>query len=621
MTPVTRDGGGAFQGRRAGRMELGPLHRGFTAPTFLWLRLDHRLLKPKKKDSASMMDGKRSRVPGMALAILALLVFVAPGAAQYEKTPPPAAYALENVTVVRADGRVESGVNLVVRQGFISALGPGVEIPPDAQVLEGDSLRIYPGLVDAHGKAELNLPEVENPQDVLPWDPPRDAQGFTPHRMAAYFLEGDGSDGRDARTSGVIAAGIHPTGGMAPGQGLAVLFRKGARTSWETVAQSSIGLLFSFQGARGAYPGSLFAVMAMFRQAFEDAARGGLVESEFRRDPQKLTLPPWDPDLEVLRRAASGEMPVFFLANSAGDIRRVLSLAEEIGFRPIIVGGEEAWKVADDLSARGIPVLVSVDFPTPTEWTPPKEEAEEGGGVETSQSADEELEPAAAREKKRLENAYSNAARLVDAGISVSLTSGGGGTDLRAGVAKTLEYGLSEVEALKAVTTEPASLLGIPSVVTVAAGMAANFIVTDGPLFGEGTGILYTFVEGEMEKGREQRAGGTGEAPSVDVSGEWEVMVSAEGMEIPFDMTLVQEGATFSGTMNTPDAGAAQVRAGTVSGNQLDFTMVMSMGPESMEFQAQATVEGDEMSGSGSGEMGDFTFRATRKPGSEGGIR
>ncbi|MGW8266963.1 MAG: amidohydrolase family protein [Longimicrobiales bacterium] len=563
-----------------------------------------------------MTERKQTWSQAFPLALLAFLATPAPGSAQHEEPPPPAAYALENVTVRHADGRVDAGMNLVVRRGFIVAMGPGVAIPPDAWVLEGDSLWVYPGMVDAHGKAALDLPEVENPQGVLPWAPPRDAQGFTPHRLAAHYLLGVGADGRDARAAGVIASGIHPEGGMAPGQSVTVLFRKDARTPWETVAQPNPGLFFSFQGARGVYPGTLFGVMAHFRQMFEDAGRQGLIEGEYARSPEGLTLPKWDPDFEVLRRAAAGQVPVFFAANSAGDIRRVLSLSDEIGFRPIIVGGEEAWRVSDELGPRGIPVLVSVGFPAPTEWEPP-----ETGEAEGADAAQATLEPGAAREKERLENAYANAARLVEAGITVALTSGGDGGDFRAGVAKAIEYGLSEADALRAVTTTPASILGVPHVVTLGEGMAANFIVADGPIFGEETGILFTFVEGRMEEGRERSRGGTGEAPTVDVTGGWNVVVSAQGMEMPFTMILSQDGASFSGTMSSAEAGEAQVRRGTVSGNELSFMLVFSMGTESMEMEAKATVEGESMKGSGSSQMGAFTFRAARKPGSEGGIR
>jgi hypothetical protein len=468
-----------------------------------------------------MKHGNLLGGPGSVLALLTLLAFPALGAAQHEEGPPPAAYALQNVTVIHADGSQESGVNVVVRRGVVAAMGVGVEIPADAEILEGDSLRIYPGLVDAHGSVELNLPDVVNPADVLAWAPPRDAQGFTPHRLAAHYLEATGSDMRDQRIAGVIAAGVHPRGGMAPGQSTTLLFRKSAKTPWDLIAQPSTGLLFSFQGGRGSYPSSLFAVIAHFRQMFEDAARHALIASEYGGNPWGMNVPRWDPDFEILAEAATGAVPVFFLADDDEEIRRVLALAGEIGFRPLIVGGEEAWQVADELAVRAIPVLVSVDFPTPRDWDPPDAPGADSGqgGAEMVAMEESSLEPAAAREKERLENAYANAARLVAAGVEVALTSGGGEGDLREGARKAIEYGLSEGDALRAVTATPASLLGIPHVATVMEGMSATFIVTDGPLFDEETGIRYTFVEGELEKGRPARTAEGGEAPGADVTG------------------------------------------------------------------------------------------------------
>ncbi len=566
------------------------------------------------------MKEKLIRDPGFSLALAALLAMPAPGAAQYQGPPLPPAYALENVTVVYADGRQEAGVNVVVRDGLIVAMGPGAPIPEDATLLEGDSLRVYPGMIDAQGRAPLQLPEPENREGALPWDAPRDVQGFTPHRLVAWYLTGAGADGREARKGGVIAAGIHPDGGMAPGQGAVVLFRMSAKNPWETVAQPALGLLFTFQGARGVYPGTLFAVMAQFRQSFEDANRHGLIQSEFARNPEGLTLPAWDPDFEVLRKAASGELAVYFVANSAGDIRRVLGLADEIGFRPVIVGGEEAWKVAEELKARNIPVLVSVDFPSPREWDP--EKGGEGARGEAGSGGSDALEPGPAREKERLENIYANAGRLVEAGLTVSLTSGGVGGDFREGVRKAIEYGLPEEAALGAVTTTPATLLGLPHLATLGRWLAASFIVTDGPLFREGTAIRYTFVEGSLEEGWVGRQVGGGDVPGTDLTGAWEVLVSTEGMEIPFSMTLTQEGVSFSGTMSNPEMGAeAQVQGGMLAGADLTFILVYSMGTESVALDARGTVQGDRIIGSGSGEIGRFTFTATRKPGSEGGDR
>ncbi len=559
----------------------------------------------------------RKSTPGVLYAWVGLLLFLTfpvVGEAQYQAPPLPAAYAIENVTVVYADGSQVPGVNMVVRRGLIQTLSPGAPIPPDALVLEGDSLWIYPGMVDAHAGADFEFPTSLEGEGVLSWAPPREAQGFTPHRQVAFFLTGGGADFRSERTGGIIAAGVHPTQGMAPGQGAGILLKKTTRTPWDLVTQPRLGLFFSFQGARGAYPSSLFAVVAYFRQAFEDAGHHGLLQSEFARNPAGMTVPPWDPDLEVLREAASGVVPVFFQADDDEDIRRVLSLADEIGFRPIIMGGEESWQVAGELAFRGVPVLLSVAFPRPSEWKASED------GLEASVDGPA-LEPAAAREKERLENAYSTAARLEEAGVTLALTSGGGQGDLREGARKAIQYGLSEGAALRALTSTPADLLGMPSLPDLAPGMAANFIVTDGPLFDESTGIRYTFVEGELERGREAAKGGGGAAPTVDVTGTWNVSVVAQGMEMSFAMILVQDGATFSGSMTGGEMGDAQVKDGSISGDSVDFTLVFSMGTETLEMASSATVDGDQMTGTGSSNMGGFTFTGTREPGKRGGDR
>lgn len=560
---------------------------------------------------------KRTSTPGGLNAwvgLLLLLVFPEVGEAQYQASPPPAAYAIENATVVHADGSQDAGVNLVVRRGLIQAMAPGAPIPPDAQVLDGASLWIYPGMVDAHLGADFEFPTSFQGDRVLSWAPPREAQGFTPHRRVASHLTGGGSDFRSERIRGVIAAGVHPTQGMAPGQGAGILLRKTTRTPWDLVTQPRLGLFFSFQGARGGYPSSLFAVVAYFRQMFEDAAHHGLLESEFARNPAGMTAPPWDPDFEALREAASGGVPVYFQADDDEDVRRVLALSDEIGFRPIIMGGEESWQLAGELGARGVPVLLSVAFPEPGEWNGSAD------GIETSPDGPA-LEPAAAREKERLENAYSTAARLEEAGVTLALTSGGGQGDLREGARKAIQYGLSESAALRALTSTPADLLGMPSLSSLTPGMAATFIVTDGPLFDESTEIRYTFVEGELEPGRKSPEAGAEVEPAVDVTGTWSVSVVAQGMEMSFVMVLVQDGASFSGSMTGGEMGDALVKDGLVSGDKLTFTLVFSMGTETLEMISSATAEGDRVTGSGSSAMGGFTFTGTREPGKKEGAR
>jgi len=556
---------------------------------------------------------KRSRLFRWSwFALAAAVVWPGAAAAQFREPPAPAAYALQGVTLVQADGTQTDSVTVVVRGGLIEALGPGVQPPADAEVLEGDSLFIYPGFVDAVGKADYELPDPEvDRAQVASWNPPRTAQSFTPHRRLVDYLTATGSGLAAQRKKGVVAAAVHPDGRLMPGRGTLLVFRKDAETPGDLVVQPVLGPVASLRGAQGVYPSTLFAVIAFYRQSFLDARHHAAHAQAFEQGRAGVPPAEWDPDMEVLLEMMAGG-PVFFAADIDRDIRRVLSLASEFGFRPVIVGGEEAWKVASELAAADVPVLVSLDFPEPERWDPEEdqkaeEEAEPGNGQqsETSQQEKvEELDAATLREKQRIEDAYSNAGRLEAAGVRLALTSGGGEADLLEGARVAVEYGLSEAGALRALTATPAELLGIARVTRIAARRPATFIVTDGALFEEKTKVLYAFVEGELERGA--RAGG-GEAPTVDVTGEWDVVIDAGGQEIAMKMTLSQEGAMVTGSMTSP-FGEGSISDGSVSGNSLAVTVLIA----GMEVTMSGEVEGGEISGSGDSPQGSFSWKATR---------
>lgn len=529
------------------------------------------------------------------VAAAVLLVGPVGAAAQYEAPPPPAAYALENVTVVRADGSTQRGATLVVRGAFVEALGPGAAVPADALRLEGDSLWVYPGFVDGEGAVDFDMPEMDREarQRVASWAPPRDAQGFTPHRRVVDYLEATGGDVASLRKKGVVAAAVHPEGPLMPGRGVLVSTRADAATTTGLVLQPVLGPTFSLQGARGSYPGTLFGVIAFTRQAFEDARRDAVIAETYARGPRNIEPPRWDPDYEVLRDALAGRVPVFYRADGAGDIRRVLDLSREYGFRPIIVGGEEAWKVADLLRGANVPVLVSLDFDDP-ERTEGKEDVPES-----------ELDAAALAERRELTEAYENAGKLHAAGVRIALTSGGGDGDLVGGARKAIEHGLPEAAALAALTSVPAQIYGIQNLVGVDPGMPANLVVTNGPLFGERSRIVYAFVEGSLEKGA--RPGSRQGGAATGMGGEWDVTFGGGEQTMSGTMELTQEGDSFSGTLTLP-FGELRITDGTISGSEVTFSIEMQ--GEGSTFTG--TLEGGELTASGTTGFGQARLTATR---------
>src|SRR5262249_21936907 len=86
----------------------------------------------------------RARVPRALLLALALVLGATPALAVT-----PRVHAIRNARIVTGPGNVIARGTIVMRDGLITAVGANVAIPADARIWEGDSLTIYPGLIDA----------------------------------------------------------------------------------------------------------------------------------------------------------------------------------------------------------------------------------------------------------------------------------------------------------------------------------------------------------------------------------------------------------------------------------------------------------------------------------------
>ena len=551
----------------------------------------------------------------------ALVVVPSAVEAQFTKPPRPAVYVLPNVSLVEADGSRSDGMTIVVRRGLIEALGRDLPVPAGAKVLEGDSLFVYPGLIDAEGGAKYRFPEPQvDSSQLTAWNPPRSAQSFTPHLRVADHLTATGGELAGRRQQGIVAEAVLPGGRLMPGRGTVIALRPEAELPGQLVVHEALGPTMSLRGASGVYPATLFGVIAFYRQMFEDAKHHQAQERAFRQAATGVAPPVWDADLAVVNDLLAGRTRAFFRADNDRDIRRVLALASEYGFHPVIVGGDEAWKVARELEEANVPVLVSLDFPEPKRWKPPKKKT---GSTDTTQVADtvavdttaatepEVLDAGAEREKIRLEAIYGNAGRLAAAGVRFALTSGGGKADLLEGARKTIEYGLDREAALAALTSTPAGLLGLDYAGDVAVGRPANLVVADGPLFAEGTTIRYTLVEGRLEEGRKARGAGD-EEPAIDLTGGWTLTMSTEGGEFTLTLKLTQTGGVFQGTAEG-GFGSGTVTGGSLSGTEVAFTL--SIPDAEVEADFTGAVEGEDLAGTASSNQGSFSWTATRTTG------
>jgi adenine deaminase len=187
-----------------------------------------------------------------------------------------------------------------------------------------------------------------------------------------------------------------------------------------------------------------------------------------------------------------------------------------------------------------------------------------------------------------------------------------------------IEYGLSEAAALRAITATPAELFGIARGTRIEAGLPATFVVTDGPLFGKETRIVYTFVEGALEPGREARKPAANDSESdaveINLTGTWSAEISADIGSTTGSMTLKQTGGSFTGSIADTEVGVMTIQKGNITGNQIDFQLIVQFGDDLIEIQFRGSVEGDTMTAKGSSTMGQVSLHA-RRSGGFGGAR
>ena len=182
------------------------------------------------------------------------------------------------------------------------------------------------------------------------------------------------------------------------------------------------------------------------------------------------------PDLNVVLEAlvpyVRGEQPVIFRADREAEIRGAIKFAEEMKLKAIILGGDDAWKVASLLKEKNVPVILTGIFQLPN------------------------------REDDPYDVLYENAAKLQQAGVRFCISSGDPGAEARnlpmyAGMAAA--YGLSKADALKSVTLYPAQILNVSDRLgSIEVGKMANLVVTDGDLLEIRTHIRYLFINGRQ---------------------------------------------------------------------------------------------------------------------------
>ncbi len=395
----------------------------------------------------------------LASAALGCALVLGPPAAVAQ----PAPVAVTGARILPIVGPpIDNGV-LVIGGGRILAVGgPGTPIPPDAARIDAAGRVVMPGLVDTHshvggiGGADSSAtiqPEVRVSDSINVRD-----SGF--RRVVA---------------GGITTMNIMPgSGHLLSGQTVYVKPRRGSTIEELTILDKDGKPMGGLKMANGTNPlrappfsGTRGKSAAMVRERYLKAREYGEKLAKAGDDPEKR--PPRDLANDALLEVMSGARAVHHHTHRADDIITVLRLAKEFQWRVVLHHTSEAWKVAPQIAAAGVPVsAIVVDSP--------------GGKLEAS------------------EMRWDTGAILEKAGVRVAFHTDDWITDSRLfnrSAALAVRAGMTPEGALRALTIEGARILDLGDRVgSLEPGKDADFLILSGDPLSVYTHVQQTWIDG-----------------------------------------------------------------------------------------------------------------------------
>ena len=393
--------------------------------------------------------------------------------------PPRGTIAIRNARIVTVSGPdIERGT-IVIRDGKIEAVGANVTVPAGAQTIDGAGLSVYPGMIDAG----TNMGLVEVPQGANGTVDLSEVGDLNPNAKAIIAVNPHSAHIAVTRVEGITNTLTAPTGGLISGQAALINLLGTAPKEMAVVPQVALVINYPRIGGGGGgfggfqqQPVNLAETLTanerqvdQIRKMLRDAEAYGRAQDAYAKD-KSLPRPDRNVVLEPLVPYVHGEQPVIFRADREAEIRGALRFADEMKLKPIILGGDDAWKVVNLLKEKNVPVILTGIFSLPS------------------------------REDDAYDALYENAAKLQQAGVRFCISTGDAGPEVRnlaqyAGMAAA--FGLSKADAVKAVTLYPAQILNVADRLgSIEVGKMANLVVTDGDLLEIRTRIRYLLIDG-----------------------------------------------------------------------------------------------------------------------------
>ena len=388
--------------------------------------------------------------------------------------------ALVGGTIHPVSGPVLERGTILFDQGKITVISSGeITLPPNTERIDITGKHVYPGMIAGH--TQLGLMEIGSIRATRDFT---ELGEITPNVRPQAAVNPDSELLPVTRANGVLLALTVPSGELVSGTS-AMIMMDG--WTWEDMTfQAPIAMHIQWPvlnmnsrfGPDTRTPDVRRKERDKRITALKTAFREARAYHKARVAATQRGVPYHDSDLrwEAMIPVITGKIPVIVHTDELQDIQNAVAWAEETGVRMILSGGRDAWRSADLLKEKEIPVMIGAVHLTPT------------------------------RRWEDYDTPFTQASKLYQAGITYCIAGGQGESpavstynvrNLPYQAATAAAYGLPAEEALKSVTLYPAQILGVADRVgSLEVHKDATLIVTDGDPLEITTNVEQAFIQG-----------------------------------------------------------------------------------------------------------------------------
>ena len=398
-------------------------------------------------------------------------------------------YGFKNARVVVDYQTTLENTDILISNGRIEAIGTNLTFPKGTVIYDLTGKTVYPSFVDAYAGnygIKVQNPASETNPFAAFFSPPQRGGSLvaTPEpRIADYWNDGinasydilsefipDPKTATEYRQIGFGSVVTFKADGIARGTSALVATGDGKSNNMVLKNETSANYSLSRGHSADLYPFSEFGVIALLRQINYDAQWYKQLPAGYFHDD----------GLDAYTESLS--LPQIFEVTNKLEILRADIIGKEFGINYIIKGAGDEYQTLNDIKKAGNKLIIPVNFPEAPDVKDPFDAAS-----------------VTYKTLKHYELAPSNLSRVSGAGITFAITASD--LKLRSGfltnLRKAVKYGLSENEALKALTYTPASYVGATDLVgAIKKNMIANLLITSGNIFNDDCVVYENWVEG-----------------------------------------------------------------------------------------------------------------------------